>query len=165
MTVYSSGLGTDRIFCYSRFVKLEILFHHISVAINSNTLQQRLHEIMVQKIIPEFDISEQEELKLAAKTWRLPYWDWAQRKPDWTAPTDPLKYGNNVPYVITLPEVEIRTSTGTSTIPNPLWKFSMPGVGANEHEMGDYGITAINAYHVRYGLLSQKVREAAFDEL
>jgi len=112
---------------------------------------------MVQNIIPEFDISEQEELKLAAKTWRLPYWDWAQRKPDWTAPTDSLKYGNNVPYVITLENIEIRTSTGVSTISNPLWKFSMPGVGVKEHQMGDYGITAIQDYHVRdrYGPLIQ----------
>ena len=38
--------------------------------------QQRLHEIMINEIIPKFAQGDQADLKKAADLWRLPYWVW-----------------------------------------------------------------------------------------
>ena len=68
----------------------------------------------------------------AAKTWRLPFWDWAMKKPDWDpTKTDSLKdhgdnVGPNVPFLLTQEYVEVKTATGTTSVPNPMLKFSIP---------------------------------------
>lgn len=62
------------------------------------------------------------------------------RKPDWHAPNDPKSFGPNVPLIITLPTVEVKTKTGVSNIANPMWKFSLP-LDPRRKTFGDYGIT------------------------
>jgi tyrosinase len=101
------------------------------------------------KLIPTtFAQEDQAAMIRAAETWRLPYWDWAMRKPDWHSPNDPTKFGPNVPFIITLPNVEVKTKTGVATVPNPMWKFSLPA-DPKRKTFGDYGITKDGSLPVR----------------
>lgn len=61
------------------------------------------------------------------------------RKPDWHFPNDPTRFGPNVPFIITLPNVEVKTKTGVANVPNPMWKFSLDP--KSRKTFGDYGIT------------------------
>jgi tyrosinase len=77
----------------------------------------------------------------AADTWRLPYWDWAMKKPDWNPdnPDDPVNKipgsGPNVPFIITQEKVPVRTITGTVVpVDNPMFHFGVLG------SFGDYGV-------------------------
>src|SRR5437762_4540489 len=94
---------------------------------------------MTQQIIPNhFDQSLRAELRKAADTWRLPYWDWGMQKPDWHDKTNRSKFGPNVPEVVTLPKVPVRGRTGGMVIMNnPMWKFQLQGGDT----MGNHGIT------------------------
>ena len=72
------------------------------------------------------------DLYEAARTWRLPYWDWAMKKP---LPENPQKRDYNVPLVVLTKEVCIRLPTipGYGKYPNAFYQFTMPrGI-----EMGD----------------------------
>tara|TARA_R110002060_G_scaffold23169_1_gene31384 strand:- start:192 stop:467 length:276 start_codon:yes stop_codon:yes gene_type:complete len=64
-------------------------------------------------------------------------WDWAMRKPDWHFPNDRRRDGPNVPFIITVPTVEVMTKTGVATVSNPMWKYRLP----NGASFGDFGIT------------------------
>jgi tyrosinase len=71
-------------------------------------------------------------LSRAADTWRLPFWDWAAKKPTWNVdkPDSPdnLKAGlrPNVPFVVTQKDIEVRVRGGTSTkVPNPMYQFAL----------------------------------------
>ncbi|KAL3427941.1 tyrosinase [Phlyctema vagabunda] len=90
-----------------------------------------------------FAQEDQEEMIHAAETFRLPYWDWAMRKPDWRRPNDLNRYGPNVPFILTVPKVEVKTKTGVSEVDNPMWKFTLPPNG-NKTTFGDYGIQRYN---------------------
>ncbi|KAI8627921.1 tyrosinase [Xylariaceae sp. FL1651] len=84
--------------------------------------EQRLYEIMVKEIIPEHPGHEAEYLE-AARTWRLPYWDWAKnpRVPQYARwKKVKITLGNDPPVVID----------------NPLYQFKMP----NDKKMGAYGV-------------------------
>ncbi|KAF7341393.1 Di-copper centre-containing protein [Mycena venus] len=82
---------------------------------------QRVYEIMVNNVIPTFDISQQALLKAEARKWRLPYWDWAAKK----------KRGDKEVYDAALilkdRNVTVFTSTGETSILNPMWNFSTSG--------------------------------------
>ena len=100
--------------------------------------EQCLHKIMVKDIIPHFANDIQVEMRKAADTWRLPYWDWAALR------------GNpkalDVPIAITEEWVSIRGFTANiDRVPNPLWKFRMPK--PKDEKKGDtmeaYGVTEI----------------------
>ncbi len=94
---------------------------------------------MHEKVIPIlFDQSQWPELRAAADSWRLPYWDWAARKPDWHDPNG--KYGPNVPYIVTQPKVEVRSRTGTVIADNPMWKYSLFQKPNASVTFGDLGI-------------------------
>ncbi|RDL34449.1 Uncharacterized protein BP5553_07577 [Venustampulla echinocandica] len=103
--------------------------------------EQRLYEIMLELIPRTFAQQDIAAATHAAETWRLPYWDWAMKKPDWHAPTDKFKLGPNVPYLLTVETVEVMTKTGVATVDNPMWKFSVPASDPNKKTFGNYGIT------------------------
>ena len=98
--------------------------------------EQVLHEIMVKTVIPQFTPDVQDEMREAADTWRLPYWDAAALR------------GNpkalDVPLAMTEELVYIRGLVATPDhVPNPLWKFRMPKDGKKGDTMEDYGVTVI----------------------
>lgn len=92
-------------------------------AVTNNRLQQVLHEIMVNVVIKEFPEDQRKDLVLAADKWRLPYWDWASKKPVLDAKN--LDY--DVPQLVRLEAVKIRTGDGLCWVKNPLYAFKMPG--------------------------------------
>ncbi|KAK6952426.1 hypothetical protein Daesc_006963 [Daldinia eschscholtzii] len=85
-------------------------------------IQQRLYEIMVNEIIPEHPKYKNEYLE-AARTWRLPFWDWAKH--------------SKVPKMVRWRRVEITIGGNPPVIiDNPLHQFKMP----NDKRMGIYGV-------------------------
>ena len=103
---------------------------------------------MVNEVIPAFDPSQHEQLKAAAREWRLPYWDWAAKK----------QRGDKKIYDAALilkdKDVKVLTSTGQTTIPNPLYQFTTP------EAMGKWGIEPI-----QYDDNPPKVRSITSDVL
>ncbi len=99
----------------------------------------------MRDLIPiEFASQDQAAMFHAAETWRLPYWDWAVKKPDWDPanPDNPKNIGPlvglNVPYLLTQEQVYVRSRTGTAVpMPNPMWNFALPA----GRTFGSYGIT------------------------
>ncbi|KAI1478180.1 tyrosinase [Daldinia eschscholtzii] len=84
--------------------------------------EQRLYEIMVNEIIPEHPKHKNEYLE-AARTWRLPFWDWAKH--------------SKVPKMVRWRRVEITIGGNPPVIiDNPLHQFKMP----NDKRMGIYGV-------------------------
>lgn len=71
----------------------------------------------------------------AAATFRLPYWDWAEKK----------KRGNSVvydvPVIVKDPQIEVLNLKDGITvvkIDNPMYKFTMPGgVAMGSYRVGD----------------------------
>ncbi|KAI9868865.1 MAG: hypothetical protein M1813_004716 [Trichoglossum hirsutum] len=77
--------------------------------------EQRIYEIMVNKIIPDDmpeDQTTQDSLKAAAKAWRFPYWDWAAH--------------NEVPILCQNQSVGVYTKAGPATIKNPMYQYDLP---------------------------------------
>lgn len=95
----------------------------------ANASQQRMYEVMIDDIIPAFPQSEREELKKAADQWRFPYWDWAVKKKQ----DDGSPPNYDVPKMVKLEEVEVRTPEGSEKIRNPFHQFVM----RNGLAMGD----------------------------
>ena len=56
--------------------------------------EQRLYEEMRELIPDTFAESDHTDMFRAADTWRLPFWDWARRKPTWN-PSDQNDPVNN----------------------------------------------------------------------
>ncbi len=106
--------------------------------------EQRLYETMLELIPKEFAKEDEGAMIHAAKTWGLPYWDWAVKRPDWN-PTDPDDPKNreplvdlNVPYILTQETVYVRGKMGTvDPMPNPMWEFMLP----KGRTFGSYGVT------------------------
>ncbi|KAI9750729.1 MAG: hypothetical protein M4579_006330 [Chaenotheca gracillima] len=99
--------------------------------------EQRLHEIMVQEIIPLFPKDQQTSLKRAANSWRMPYWDWASKKP--VLDTVPEQYDYDVPQLLRLETIKIRTPAGLKWVKNPLYVFRM----APDTTLGDGGVNGV----------------------
>lgn len=78
----------------------------------------------MDEVIPKFPEHEQIDLIRAAEQWRLPYWDWAMKKPIYD--TDPVWYDYDVPQLIRLEAVKIRVPGGFKWVKNPLYAFRMP---------------------------------------
>ncbi|KAJ7218944.1 hypothetical protein C8J57DRAFT_1596327 [Mycena rebaudengoi] len=93
---------------------------------------QRVYEIMIKHIIPTFHPSDHARLEAEAQKWRLPYWDWATKK------TRGGKQIYDVPLIFREEKVTVTTSTGQTTISNPLWMFSTAPA-----EMGKWGIKPV----------------------
>lgn len=102
--------------------------------------EQRLYEIMLKLIPTTFALEDQPAMIKAAETWRFPFWDWAMRKPDWHFPDDRRRDGPNVPFIITVPTVEVMTKTGVATVDNPMWRFKLPE-DPTRKTFGEFGIT------------------------
>ncbi|CZS88976.1 uncharacterized protein RAG0_00474 [Rhynchosporium agropyri] len=102
--------------------------------------EQKLYEIMLKLIPTTFALEDQPAMIKAAETWRFPFWDWAMRKPDWHSPSDRRRDGPNVPFIITIPTVEVMTKTGSATVSNPMWRFKLPD-DPKRKTFGDFGIT------------------------
>jgi hypothetical protein len=78
---------------------------------------------MVQDIIPEYPEHERAELRAAADSWRLPYWDWA-RNP-------------KIPSLAAARRFRIKIWDGNRVvIENPLYQFKMP----NDKNMDSEGV-------------------------
>ena len=93
--------------------------------------EQRLYETMLKLIPTTFADSDQKAMVFAAETWRLPFWDWAMKKPDWGEDPDSPKnsgpnVGPNVPFILTQKKIEVKTKTGAALVDNPMWKFVLP---------------------------------------
>jgi tyrosinase len=92
-------------------------------------------------LIPKtFATEDQADMIRAAQTWRLPFWDWAMKKPDWHQPTNLTRYGPNVPFILTVPTVQVKTKTGIAEVENPMWKFTLQPHDETK-VFGTYGIT------------------------
>ncbi|TGJ84363.1 hypothetical protein E0Z10_g4430 [Xylaria hypoxylon] len=89
-------------------------------------LPQRLYEIMVNEIIPKYPAKYKDEYLEAARTWRLPFWDWAKNP--------------RVPKLARFRTVEI-TFGGEPKfqLANPLYQFRMP----NDKKMRAYGVGSV----------------------
>ncbi|KAL3477040.1 hypothetical protein BJX99DRAFT_270192 [Aspergillus californicus] len=76
--------------------------------------EQRLFEIMTQKIIPNFPRAQRPVWEEAANAWRLPFWDWG--------------VSSSVPALSKYPTTLVPTKDGKSeeSISNPLFQFRMP---------------------------------------
>lgn len=103
--------------------------------------EQRLYEEMRALIPGTFAAEDQNEMIKAADTWRLPFWDWAMKKPNWNPanPDDPVNKipgsGPNVPFIITQEKVPVRTKTGgAAPVDNPMFHFAVPT------NFGHYGV-------------------------
>lgn len=114
--------------------------------------EQRIYEEMIDLIPKTFDPQETDELYKAARTWRLPYWDWAVKKPEWNAknPNDPVNTGPatnlNVPFVITQENVQVRGRAGKAiSLSNPMYNFGLP----EDKRFGDYGVGSQRNTYVR----------------
>ena len=111
--------------------------------------EQRLYEIMCQLIPKTFANSDISAMQQAADTWRLPFCDWAMKKPDWDPinPDSPQNLGPNVspnvPFILTQKTVQIKTKTGAASVPNPMWKFVLPSNSQHPSfkTFAAYGIT------------------------
>lgn len=92
---------------------------------------------MIREIIPTFPESDRADLIEAANNFRLPFWDWACKKPGENG-----EYNYDVPKLVRIHEVEIRVPGGTSKIKNPFWQFSMPdGMSMGDPQLRANAIT------------------------
>ncbi|KAK0718697.1 common central domain of tyrosinase-domain-containing protein [Apiosordaria backusii] len=100
--------------------------------------EQVLYEIMIKQVIPQLPADKQQEWKDAAATWRLPYWDWAQKKTR-EGQDQPLY---DVPLITKQPRIgviDLKDGVTVFYIDNPMYKFTMP----DNERMGCFGINDI----------------------
>jgi Common central domain of tyrosinase len=112
------------------------------------TPQKTLIDIMVNVIVPRYPDTDglQERLKASAQQWRLPYWDWAQKKKINTE--DNNEEGRlRVPRIVRDKEIYITISSGFTKVRNPMASFVMP----DKKRMGDYGV-----HHYSTNIKSEK---------
>jgi len=93
---------------------------------------------MIEKIIPKLPATSQSAWTDAANSWRLPYWDWAQKK---TRPgkSSPIY---DVPLIAKEPRIgvyDLNDGVTVVYIDNPMYKFVMPG----NKPMYEYGVTNV----------------------
>ena len=92
-----------------------------------------MYEIMIKQVIPKLPESKRKDWTDAASTFRLPYWDWAQKKD---------RDGNSIYDVPTITKqpridvVDLKDGVTIVGIPNPMFKFTMP----NDERMGCEGV-------------------------
>ncbi|KAK0712469.1 common central domain of tyrosinase-domain-containing protein [Lasiosphaeria miniovina] len=97
-----------------------------------------LHEIMIKELIPQLPKDERKDWTDAANTWRLPYWDWAEKKTR-AGNDDPIY---DVPLITQDPRIAVinlKDPKGADSeyyVDNPMYKFTMP----HKKAMGEYGV-------------------------
>jgi tyrosinase len=91
---------------------------------------------MLNDVIPDYDPNTQEILKAEAVKFRLPYWDWAEKK---TRTGQEFKI-YDLPLIVQQEKVQVTLPGGKSeTISNPFWCFNV----GDRPAMGEYGITPV----------------------
>lgn len=99
-----------------------------------------------------------EKWRDAAKTWRLPYWDWASepRLPELVRNED-----------ITIIDGWVQGSQPTTTtVPNPMYRFRMPGGAAmGDPIYGDYRVDGNEDGPVRVGGRIPSLMKAYADKI
>ncbi|KAM0421046.1 hypothetical protein ACHAPT_011117 [Fusarium lateritium] len=73
---------------------------------------------------------QKDEWTNAANSWRLPYWDWAQRQT-----YEGYENSFSLPYACVLPQVPIYPPDGEKPYPNPLVGFVNPEKDANNESL------------------------------
>ncbi|KAI1801867.1 Di-copper centre-containing protein [Daldinia bambusicola] len=100
--------------------------------------EQVLYEIMENEVIKKLPESSRKAWHNAAATFRLPYWDWAEKKKR----GDSVVY--DVPIIAKAAKIEVLDLNDGVTvvkIDNPMYKFTMPS-GA---PMGSYGVGDVDS--------------------
>jgi len=102
---------------------------------------------MTEELIPKLpqDLSKDERKSWndAVNTWRLPYWDWAQKKAR-SGHQDPIY---DVPLITQDPRISVinlKKPKEEYFINNPMYKFTMP----QKKDMGEYGVENITEGNV-----------------
>ncbi|KAL2846033.1 hypothetical protein BJX68DRAFT_268890 [Aspergillus pseudodeflectus] len=101
--------------------------------------EQRIYEIIVGEIIPKMQASKtkKDELRKAASTWRLPYWDWAKNA--------------TIPKLLDRETLNMKVLGKSVAKDNPLFKFRMP----QQQKMADFGVGSLKWWEfpepLRYG--------------
>ncbi|KAK3361986.1 common central domain of tyrosinase-domain-containing protein [Lasiosphaeria ovina] len=95
--------------------------------------EQIIYEYMKDYAVNNFTGDDLQDLLKAADEWRLPYWDWAAKKPDPTDKEKPWDYNIPQAFEETNKKVEIRISSGSRKADNGLYRFKMP----EDMTMGD----------------------------
>ncbi|KAK7457900.1 hypothetical protein VKT23_010247 [Stygiomarasmius scandens] len=114
-------------------------WHRVYMAL----FEQRLHEIMINEVIPEYDIyGMRDVLVKEANSFRLPYWDWAAKKKRTDPQTGETVEVYDLPLIVLKPTVKVWTGVPTIPtkdveIPNPLYCFR------TEKAMAEYGVTSV----------------------
>jgi tyrosinase len=95
---------------------------------------------MINEVIPQLPESMRKDWTDAASTFRLPYWDWAQKKYQKPKKKDEKgKFIYDVPFITKKPRVQVidlKDGVTVVEIPNPMFKFTMP----NNERMGCEGV-------------------------
>jgi hypothetical protein len=110
--------------------------------------QQAIYTYM-REYIKSYPEEARGDLLKAAQAWRLPYWDWAGKKPDDYA--NPQNWDYNMPQAFLKPEVLIRlppgnknpvpSKDGTGRFPNALYQFNVPsGLTLGDQKLGNMAI-------------------------
>jgi tyrosinase len=90
-------------------------------------LEQVIYEYM-KDYAQTFSGRERDDMIYAAGQWRLPYWDWAAKKPtDWNDLDKKWDYNLPVAFLEKHKEVDVKTPAGPGKVRNALYSFTMPG--------------------------------------
>jgi len=103
--------------------------------------EQVIYEYMKDYARATFSGKELDAMLSAADQWRLPYWDWAAKKPDYKKGNPQVSdYDYNLPVAFLESEIVLGTSKIPAKIPNPLYQFRMPGGGTFGGKGGKFKI-------------------------
>ncbi|KAK0749661.1 common central domain of tyrosinase-domain-containing protein [Schizothecium vesticola] len=90
-------------------------------------LEQVIYEYM-KDYAKTFSGKDRDDMLYAAGQWRLPYWDWAAKKPtDWEDLSKKWDYNLPVAFLEKHKEVEVKKPRGLGKVRNALYGFKMPG--------------------------------------
>jgi len=89
--------------------------------------EQVIYEYMRDLAETKYSGDERKAMLFAAANWRLPYWDWAEKKPiDYKDRSKGVDY--NLPLAFLDRDINIEGVAQQQGVPsNPLYQFTMPG--------------------------------------
>jgi len=116
------------------------------------------------EIIKDYPDDIKPDWLAAARAWRLPYWDWAQKKfrlsGGWRGIPE---YIYDLPIIAKNPSVEVTDGNVQKTIPNPFYKFTTPD-GKTMGSYGNLGLTAVTDDGVTYPVSIVVVNRSEYSE-
>ncbi|MCJ1477585.1 hypothetical protein MMC13_006258 [Lambiella insularis] len=87
-------------------------------------LYEQLLWEQAQKVAATYNTSEKATYQAAAKSFRMPYWDWSLNA--------------TMPTLVNVPIITIKTPKGVQSVPNPLYNYTFhPLPGASDFPQGD----------------------------